>query len=83
MESRREPRGVTRRTGGRTALNAETAGLFHPRIIQTRFCLCGLTQALYMAHGLTISESAFERHTNKYGFRSVFRVARGWLAVQK
>jgi hypothetical protein len=36
-----------------------------------------------VAHALTISESAFERHTNKSGFRNVFRAARCGLAVQK
>ncbi|WP_147394080.1 hypothetical protein [Paraburkholderia sp. BL23I1N1] len=45
--------------------------------------LGGLTQALYVAHGLTISESAFERHTNKSGFRNVFLTAICQLDVQK
>jgi len=35
-----------------------------------------------VAHGLTISESAFERHTNKSGFRNVFPALTWVLAVQ-
>ena len=50
---------------------------------QKPFLPCGLTEALYVAHGLTISESAFERHTNKSGFRNVFPALTWVLAVQK
>ncbi|VVD33206.1 protein of unknown function [Paraburkholderia dioscoreae] len=54
-----------------------------PRITPTVFYLVGLIQALYLALGLTISETAFERHTNKSGFRNVFRIMPCVLAVRK
>lgn len=63
--------------------NAETAWLFHPRITKAVLYLGGLTQALYVAHGLKISESALERHTNKSGVENVFRFTTCQLAVQK
>lgn len=50
---------------------------------QAVFYLRGLADALYVAHCLTISESAFERHTNKSGFRNVFLALTCLFTVQK
>ncbi|ABE34772.1 hypothetical protein Bxe_B1184 [Paraburkholderia xenovorans LB400] len=54
-----------------------------PRITPTVCYLVGLIQALYVAHGSTISETALQRHTNKSGLRNVFRVTPSVMAVQK
>ncbi|MFM0339643.1 hypothetical protein [Paraburkholderia fungorum] len=58
---------------GRMAKQRLTLNLpndFVPDSHQPLVHLRPVIRALYVAHGLTISESAFERHTNKSGFRN-------------